>query len=513
MGEIALMRGASDVALEQYQRASVRMNDPEISRRATLIALGADDEAAARLAADRWEERAPADIEMAQYQAVLHARAGETGAALDYLLKMVDSDGEAGANLQMITSLLAGEPNRWRAADLMARLAAARPEYAEGWYGAALLALEAERPALAVAFSTRALERAPDLLDTKFLKARSQLALRPGGTDSENVLKPLSGFRRAADPGQRYRYAGLLVLAGRDAEADALYEDILVNDPDQHDARMARALLALGAERLDVAEAELHVLLERHGRVQDAMYYLGTVAERRNAPTDAVEWYSRISPDVPRWLDAQAAIGRLLLEHEGPDAMAEFFAELRRLWPQHVLALTLHEANLLTVSGYPERALSLLNDYETQGTGERAALRWQMALATAEAGKSAKAESLLRELLDADPDNPSLQNALGYLLLEQGDRLEEAERLLESAFAAAPANPVVLDSLGWLRFRQERFPEARHLLEESWWREPSAITGMHLLTMLLTLDSVAAADFRVELRKRFPQLMDTEGSR
>lgn len=516
LGELALARGVPVTALEQYLLASARLDDPGVSRRAMFIALSAGNEAAAHAAADQWEALAPRDMEVAQYQAVLHAREDETDVALDYLLKLVDGQGQSededededegaasGADLQMITTLLASESNRWRAADLMKAVASARPSSAQGWYGAALLALEADRPGEAEQYAAQALRRDPNLLDAMFLKARAQLEQQPGGTS--RALQPLAGFRHAADPGQRFRYAGLLVMAGRTGEADALYEDILVTDPDQHDARLARALLALSGSQFDVAENELRTLMERQGHIQDTLFYMGLLAERRGQPQQAVDWYARVSPEVPRWLDAQTAIGRLLLELDGPAATEMFFNELRDIWPHYSLPLSVQEAALLTSAGYPGRALPLLTEESMGAAGEHPELRRQMAFAAVEAGKAEWAESILRKLLDDDPRNPSLQNALGFVLLETGGRLDEAGRLLESAHAAAPANAGILDSLGWLRFRQGQLQEARKLLEESWLREPSAINGVHLLITLQALDSAAAADFRAELQGRFPR--------
>ncbi|HEX6928774.1 MAG TPA: hypothetical protein VF267_05970, partial [Gammaproteobacteria bacterium] len=182
MGELALARGEHSAASAQYLAAASELDDPAVARRATLIALLAADTVAAERAADRWEQLAPHDLEAAQYQALLHARAGRTETALQYLLRVADGATGAmiGANLQGITALLAGEPNPWRSASLMARLAAMRPEHPEGWYGAALLAVQADRPAQAVELATRALALDPNLLDARFLRARARLLVRPG---------------------------------------------------------------------------------------------------------------------------------------------------------------------------------------------------------------------------------------------------------------------------------------------------------------------------------------------
>lgn len=507
MGELALARGEHSAASAQYLAAASELDDPAVARRATLIALLAADTVAAERAADRWEQLAPHDLEAAQYQALLHARAGRTETALQYLLRVADGATGAmiGANLQGITALLAGEPNPWRSASLMARLAAMRPEHPEGWYGAALLAVQADRPAQAVELATRALALDPNLLDARFLRARARLLVRPG-QDGRDVLAPLAGFRNARDPGLRYRFASLLVLAGREDEADALFEDILVNTPDQHDARLARALLAVDSGRHAAAEAEFHRLLERHGHIQEAFFYLGVLAEKRGAADEAIAWYTRVSPEVERWMDAQFGIARLLIRQDGVAAAREFFDRLRAEWPDQAEILRLNEAALLTATGHAEASLDLLGKVDPAKV-ERSELDWQLGLAAAEAGRWEQAEAVFRRLLAGDPENPAIQDALGSVLLEQ-EHLAEATGLLEAAHAAAPANAAFLASLGWLRFRQENTDAARRLLEESWQRQPSPGTGIRLLAVLEALDDNTAADaLRAAMTRRFPDAL------
>lgn len=508
MGELALARGERAEASRQYVAASFVLGDPAVARRATLISLFAGNAVAALSAADRWERLAPHDLEASQYQALLHARKGENAEALEYLLKVADgaSGAMVGANLQGITALLAGEPNPWRSATLMAEIAALRPEHPEGWYGAALLAVQAARPAQAVEFSTHALALDPNLLDARFLRARARLLIKPG-KDGSQVLAPLAGFRNSRDSGLRYRFASLLVLAGREHEADALLEDILVNAPDQHDARLARALLALDSGRLADAEAELHRLLQRHGHVQDALFYLGVIAERRGELDEAIDWYARVSPKVERWMDAQLGIGRMLVRLDGAQSARDFFDELRAEWPERGEILLLNEAALLTASGNPALSLELLAGMSPAEV-ERTEFDWQLGLAATEAGELSKAETVFRRLLAGDPGNPAVQDALGFLLLEQG-RLAEADALLEAAHASAPANAAFLDSLGWLRFRQGDNAAARALLEESWQRQPALRTGRHLLAVLRAQgDGEALAKLRETIETRYPDALD-----
>ena len=76
----------------------------------------------------------------------------------------------------------------------------------------------------------------------------------------------------------------------------------------------------------------------------------------------------------------------------------------------------------------------------------------------------ASAESFLR-LLDLDPDHAPTLNYLGYMWVEQEQRLDEALRFIQRAVSFEPDNGAYVDSLGWALFKLERFDEARIHLE------------------------------------------------
>src|SRR5690606_39047498 len=159
-----------------------------------------------------------------------------------------------------------------------------------------------------------------------------------------------------------------------------------------------------------------------------------------------------------------------------------------------------HEASLLIAEGAPVFALTRIDDLAGRLDTAGRDLDWQIAVAAAESGRLEQAERSFRSLLERDPRHPMLQNALGYLFIEQPGREEEAEALLLDALQAAPANPAVLDSVGWLRAQQGR-------LEESWLRAPAPITGQHLLTTLYAIGDTASADaLRQEVERKFPGL-------
>jgi tetratricopeptide (TPR) repeat protein len=77
------------------------------------------------------------------------------------------------------------------------------------------------------------------------------------------------------------------------------------------------------------------------------------------------------------------------------------------------------------------------------------------------------AEASVRDALARDPDNPRVQNFLGYLLADADRDLVEALALIERALAADPDNGAYVDSRGWAYYRLGRLDEARVDLERA----------------------------------------------
>ena len=83
------------------------------------------------------------------------------------------------------------------------------------------------------------------------------------------------------------------------------------------------------------------------------------------------------------------------------------------------------------------------------------------------AGQGPQAEEVLKRVLDLDPSHSGAGNDLGYLWAEQGKNLDRAEALTRAAADAEPENPSLLDSLGWVLYKRGRFGEARQVFERA----------------------------------------------
>lgn len=82
-------------------------------------------------------------------------------------------------------------------------------------------------------------------------------------------------------------------------------------------------------------------------------------------------------------------------------------------------------------------------------------------------GDIPKGEKILEDIFAETPEDPAVNNDLGYLYADQGKKLEQAERMIRKAVAAEPENAAYLDSLGWVLFKLGKFEEALVPLEKA----------------------------------------------
>jgi Tfp pilus assembly protein PilF len=82
-------------------------------------------------------------------------------------------------------------------------------------------------------------------------------------------------------------------------------------------------------------------------------------------------------------------------------------------------------------------------------------------------GDISTGEKILEGVLAEDPQEPSVNNDLGYLYADQGKDLPRAERMIRIALKSDPENVAYLDSMGWVLLKLGRLAEARKFLEKA----------------------------------------------
>lgn len=137
----------------------------------------------------------------------------------------------------------------------------------------------------------------------------------------------------------------------------------------------------------------------------------------------------------------------------------------------------------------------------------------------ADAGNVDKGYEIMKELLKKKPDNPGLNNDLGYILASHDRKLDEAEKMIRKAVEAEPENSSYLDSMAWVLFKQKKYKEAKEYMLKAVAQERGKNTELmeHLGDIHLALRekeeakkayeaAIAAVTFNYKDQARKPEL-------
>jgi Flp pilus assembly protein TadD len=89
-------------------------------------------------------------------------------------------------------------------------------------------------------------------------------------------------------------------------------------------------------------------------------------------------------------------------------------------------------------------------------------------------------EADLRRLIKLRPDYAHAYNALGYTLADRTPRTKEAIELLEKALKLEPDDPFIQDSMGWALVKAGRYGEAIDYLRRAHAAKPDPEIAAHL---------------------------------
>ena len=490
LGEIAGQRGVLDVSGASYLEAARSSDDPRIAERALSIAVYGKRPDYALLAARRWVELAPDKLEARQALAALALRNGEVQESVehfDYLLRHQPAN--AASPYQTLLTMLAREPDRKRALDVMAKLANLRPDDIEAQFAYARLAVHAEDWALATVQVEQVLAKQPDRTDALILRA--QIALKQGQNDLARQQFVDAIQRKPDNAALRQAYARLLVDMEDYDAAREQYHQLLKRQPKNAQAVYSLALLSLEAGQLDEAETMFKRLLKLGAQEQQAYYYLGAIYEDQSKHKEAINWYSKVV-EGDHLFEAQVRIANMQALDGDVEAARKRLRKMRLGHPDQSQRLYLVEGSLLTRIDWHEEAFKLYSDY-LQIRPDDTEVLYARALTAERLGRLDQTEADLRHVLKIEADNARALNALGYTLADRTDRYDEALKLIEQAYAQTPDDVAVIDSMGWVMYRLGRLPEARDYLARAYSITPDAEIAAHLGEVLWAMGDRDAA--------------------
>lgn len=295
-----------------------------------------------------------------------------------------------------------------------------------------------------------------------------------------------------AVPEFRLEFARLLMEQDRAADAAVVLAALSIEHPEFPEGWLLRGSLEAQEGHYDLAQTSIQKYLdltdaqlagakpdEARSRVMSQAYVvMSQIAEKRGDMAQARAWLDKVtSPDV---VIAARLRRAALLAKSGKLAQAQ---ELIRSMPERTPAdarlKTQAEVQLLRDNGKAADAYKLLQR-EQKAHPDDADLLYDLAMAAEQMGRHDESERLLRKLIAQKPDYHQAYNALGYSLADRGRKLVEARELIRKAVEFAPDDPFIQDSLGWVEFRMGHFAEASRILQGAFAAKPDPEIAAHL---------------------------------
>lgn len=277
-------------------------------------------------------------------------------------------------------------------------------------------------------------------------------------SEAIDLLVPLASGP-AAQADAQTALASLYERADRWKDAAALWGALAAKSPDpMYKTQQASALMNAGSV---AAGRDVLIALSKERPRDPAVWYLLAQAERRlgnaRGAEDASKRIADIDPNDPR--------GPLALA-EAREAARDYAGVVSALQPLYDRRLAQARPDDEVI---PFVGMMLANAFQEQKQFDRA-------------------EQLLRQLIQRNANDGTALNALGFMLTENGQKLDEAVVLIQRALAADPANPSYLDSLGWAFLKQGKATQAVTPLEQAVKAAPSAsMVQEHLGDVYMTL--------------------------
>lgn len=292
-------------------------------------------------------------------------------------------------------------------------------------------------------------------------------------------------------------YAEFLERQGRRDEALAIYDAALTGGNPNSEAAVGRARVvgrnrppaapdaleqaadALEFAALQTSAGQSFELSAIYLRLADSLHpddlialQLGQSLSAGRQPLLAREAFARVGQADPiTYARAQVGIAGIL-SGQGDDEGA--LEALRRADAAAVdqAAFAYALAGHLEVMGRHEEALAILNRPTINVAAQPAHFRFLRGTVLENLGRIDEAEAELWSALQAQPNDPTILNYLGYMWVDSGRRVAEGAEMLARAHAAEPQNGNIQDSLGWAQFRQGQYEIAVQTLEEAVGKQP-----------------------------------------
>lgn len=499
--EVALQRGQYLEATKAYVRAAQMASDEELAEQATRVAHEHRQWTLVQAAAERWLELNQTNEEARRFAAFAALHLYRIDAAAEHLGALLDSAFiNSAAGFLALLPQLADEATPAAVTAVLQKLIVKYPDLTEAHYALAQAAVQSDNFDLALEHARKARELGPYWAPAGLLLARVQMLK---GEPDTALTTARQVIEQDNQDSYRLEYALMLMQAGKEEEGRK--ELTALSGSESTGLVVERALADIDFQmgNRDSASKRFSNLVSSGRFVYESLFYLGAIAEAREAWDDAINLYGRVTSGEMA-MAAQTRAARIKARRQGLDAGLKHLEEFAATRPQYRIESMTSRATLLAEQGDSAGALALL-DTALKEYPDSVELRFARVFQLEDANKVNESVDELRQLVADRPGDPAATNALGYTLVDRTRQHREGLKLIEQALVQTPDNGAVLDSMGWALHRVGRNEDALHYLEYAKRRISDPEIDLHLGEVLLALDRKQdARDLWLKASERYP---------
>ncbi|MFA5171222.1 MAG: tetratricopeptide repeat protein [Sulfuriferula sp.] len=477
VAEIAGQRGDLKLASEAYLDLAKQTRDPRLAKRATEVAVYAQQAQAAESASKLWLDLDPESARARQAAAGILLNGGKLADAQPYLQQLLKANSaNAGAEFIRISAMLDKQPDKAAVYTLLqgltqdyaevpeAQLVLAQAAARAGQFDAALLALD-KVDQLKANWEPAAMLR---------MEVVGRDGRPEGATFAQTYLKQNPDARE-----MRLAYARMLLKQGQFTASREQFQLLAKAVPSSAEMQVAIGLISLQLNEIDTAKTAFQSALDlNYADAAMVRLYLGQIAEVQNKPDEAETWYLSV-PEGENYLIAQARYAGVLAKQGGVEKARTYLQHVKVSNEAERIQLIQAEADLLRNAKDDAGVYALLTK-ALAAHPNSTELLYDHAMSAEKLEHLDVVEKDLRQLLKLQPNHVHALNALGYTWADHNIRLPEALTLLQQALKLSPNDPFVLDSMGWLQYRLGHLNDAVDYLQRAYSQRRDPEIAAHL---------------------------------
>ncbi len=487
--DIALQRGEWQSPFITILGLAQQTRDPRLAKKASEIAMSAQQLDESMSAVRLWMELAPESTEASQYYlSLMIVKNDYPGLEKFFAERLKESNADTRTDL-----IYQAQRNLGRTSDQTAAFASLENiliDDAKTMAGHIALSRAAHRGGN----STRAQQEAKSAL---LLDPSSELAILTlaNANDKGAAFALIADFLKQYPAAKEVRlaYATMLMESKQLDQAKSEFLSFL-QAPEKTGLSINQILYTLGniemeMGKLDAAENYFNQLISKLGSGDDfsSVYVsMAQIALLRKDHAAADGWLGKVAYDEgknPAWFNIQMRRALLLANDKKYLEARQFLQTIQTSKNTEQAQLLQTEAQIMRDAGQTTEAFVLLQMALSEFP-QNPDLIYDYAMLAESLKYYPEMEMALKQLIQIAPNNAFAYNALGYSYADRNMQLDQALSLIEAANQLNPNDPYILDSLGWVKYRLKDFVEAEKFLRLSLSMRQDADVSIHLAELL-----------------------------